>query len=137
MMKEYEDQQGYLQSPVLVGDEDGAGDEGEEVHLEQPVHLVNVLRHEKTEDNAQYILIQIGCWKEQFDRVIGDERKPADAGGDCPRIIIGTEQQTGDKEACKEIIHEPVRAPFDFPAEEVGLRLEGSRGICSKGRSDH
>src|ERR1700761_3238167 len=71
MVQDDEDQQRDLQLPVLIGDQDGAGDEGKEVHLEQAMHLVDELRHEQADYYAQHILVEIRIRQEQLHGIVG------------------------------------------------------------------
>lgn len=73
MVQDHDDREGYLQFPVLVSDEDGAADECEEMHFEQPMHLVDVLGHKDGHDQAQHILIHVAFWQKELYRVIGQQ----------------------------------------------------------------
>jgi hypothetical protein len=78
------------------------------VHLEQPVHLVDILCHEEAQNYAQHILIQIGIGERYLDGIIGEERETANADGDSPGIKVMGEEEPNDKEPPQEVIHELV-----------------------------
>ena len=128
MVQNDDDQQGDLQSPVLIGDEDGAGDKREEVHFEQPVHLVDVLCHEQAQHYAQHILIQIGIRQRYLDGIVGEEGETTYADGDSPGIKVMGQKETNHKEPAQEVIHEFVRPSFDLIAEEGRLGLQVGEG---------
>ena len=110
--------------PFLVGDEDGAGDEGDEVHFEQTVHLVDILRHEQTDDDAEYILIKIGAGQRDLDRIIGDKRQTTDPESNNIGAVIMCEIDADEKEADEKVIHEPVGPTADICVEQGCLRLQ-------------
>src|SRR5579859_4044596 len=66
--------QGDLQLPVLVGDEEGGADKGDEVHFKEAMHLVDILGHKDGQDRTQHILVKIGVGKKPFYGIVGDKR---------------------------------------------------------------
>src|SRR5258708_1231926 len=124
MVCDDKEQEGNLEFPLLIGNENSAADESEKMHLEQAVHLVDVLRHKKGQYRAEHILVEIGSGEKRLHRIIGDKRQPADSKGDGPRIEIRRQQQPDDEEPRQKIIHEPAPASFHFSPHTLRLRLQ-------------
>src|SRR5258708_36381033 len=119
MVCDDKDQQGNLQFPLLIGNENSAADESEKMHLEQAVDVVDVLGHKKGQYRAEHILVEIGSGEKRLHRIRREKRQPAHSKGDVPAIEIRRQQQTDDEEPRQKIIHEPVTASIDFSAKIV------------------
>lgn len=124
VMQKNKNEQRDLQFPILVRDQDRAGDEREEVHLEEPVHLIDILSHENAQDDAQYILIKIGTRKRQFDGVIGDEAKASNSQRDGIGVVVVSEVQADGEECGQKIVHEPVGSLPDAGVKDSRLSLQ-------------
>jgi len=121
MMQDDKDQQGDLQFPFLVGDEDSAGDESNKMHFEEPMHLIDVLRHEQSDHDAENVLIKVGTGQGELDGIIGDEGQAADPESDHIGPEIVGEIDADEKEADQKVVHEPVGPTPDVGMEKGGL----------------
>src|SRR6185437_14431198 len=109
MMHYDQQRERYLQFPILIGDQNCAADKGDEMHFEQPMHLIDILGHEYAEYQAYDILVSIRIGKESPGSIIGDHGKAAYADADKPVIIKECEQQSAHEKTDKEIVHQLVR----------------------------